>query len=69
MDDTATTQGPDAAVVVGKHLARIGFADLPATVVKAVKESLTSPFRDRSPKLLGEPAVTRALRLHAMTPC
>jgi 2-methylcitrate dehydratase PrpD len=40
MDNTANSQGPDAAIIIGKHLARTGFADLPVSVVKAVKESI-----------------------------
>jgi 2-methylcitrate dehydratase PrpD len=40
MDSAETVQGPDAAVIVGEHLARVQFADLPARVVGAVKESI-----------------------------
>ena len=40
MDHAATAQGPDAAVIISEHLARIQFADLPAQVVGAVKESI-----------------------------
>ncbi len=40
MDNASTAENPDAAVLIGEHLARIQFADLPARVVSAVKESI-----------------------------
>jgi len=40
MKDARTLQGPDAAILIADYLVRMRFADLPARVVGAVKESI-----------------------------